>query len=186
MYVAACQDILSYPVVVHDMGLCDVDVYVISGFQGILDLLRTFGLCSSRWAFAPKHPCQAFVQVEVEVNKILQKDMLAEAPLEQKTFYQLFCYAEDDWKIQALRALRPGVAWGMVAGHLSHLSCSEFSGKCARPTVPTTRQTMYLLQACHEQFLNPLDILMSQHDPSIFNKNIKDVITTTRLSDFCN
>lgn len=83
---------------------------------------------------------------------------------------------------RALRPLRPG----MVAGHLSHLSCSEFSGKCARPTVPTTRQTMYLLQACHEQFLNPLDILMSQHDPSIFNKNIKDVITTTRLSDFCN
>lgn len=43
MYVAACQDILSYPVVVHDMGLCDVDIYVISGFQGILDLLHTFG-----------------------------------------------------------------------------------------------------------------------------------------------
>lgn len=102
MYAAACQDIMSYPVVAHDMG-CDVDIYVISGFQGILDLSHTFGLCSSSWAFAPKHPCQAFVQVEVEVNKILQKDMLAEAPLEQETFYQLFCYAEDDWKIQALR-----------------------------------------------------------------------------------
>lgn len=93
-----------------------VDIYVISGFQGILDLSHTFGLCSSRWAFAPKDPCQAFVQVEVEVNKILQKDMLAEAPLEQETFYQLFCYAEDDWKIQALRALRPAV-WVACGQH---------------------------------------------------------------------
>lgn len=114
MHVAPCQDILSYPVVVHDMGLCDVDIYVISGFQGILDLLHTFGLCSSRWAFAPKHPCQAFVQVEVEVNKILQKDMLAEAPLEQKTFYQLFCYAEDDWKIQAEHCVHCVLVWSRV------------------------------------------------------------------------
>ena len=42
------------------------------------------------------------MDVEVEVNMILQKDMLAESPLRQKTVYQVFCYAEDDWKIQAL------------------------------------------------------------------------------------
>ena len=120
-----------------------IDVYVISGFQGILDLLHTFGLCSSRWAFAPKHPCQAFVQVEVEVNKILQKDMLAEAPLEQKTFYQLFCYAEDDWKIQAEHCV---FVWSRVVIWVIW-AVQSFQRCNARPTVPTTRQTMYLLQA---------------------------------------
>ena len=41
------------------------------------------------------------MDVEVDVNMILQKDMLAESPLQQETVYQVFCYAEDDWKIQA-------------------------------------------------------------------------------------
>lgn len=113
--------------------------------------------------------------------------MLAEAPLEQKTFYQLFCYAEDDWKIQALRALRPGVAWGMVAGHLSHLSCSEFSAvQCQADSANNSADYVSPAGLATVSFLNPLDILMSQHDPSIFNKTFKDVITTARLSDFCN
>ena len=47
------------------------------------------------------------MDVEVEVNMILQKDMLAESPLQQKTVYQVFCYAEDDWKIQALALPSP-------------------------------------------------------------------------------
>ncbi|CAK9095833.1 Uncharacterized protein SCF082_LOCUS45001 [Durusdinium trenchii] len=44
---------------------------------------------------------EAFQDVDVEVNRILQKDMAGDAPLELQTTYQVFCYAEDDWKIQA-------------------------------------------------------------------------------------
>ena len=126
MYVAACQDILSYPVVVHDMGLCDVDIYVISGFQGIFaHFCAVFvkmgfcaetsmpGICTS-WGWGQQNSAEGHASwSSPRAENFLPAVLLCGRWLEDPG--------------RALRPLRPGVAWGMVAGHLSHLSCSEFS-----------------------------------------------------------
>ncbi|CAE7924644.1 unnamed protein product [Symbiodinium necroappetens] len=44
---------------------------------------------------------EAFQDVEVEITRILRKDMTAGSLLLPQTTYQIFCFAEDDWKAQA-------------------------------------------------------------------------------------
>ncbi|CAE7498925.1 unnamed protein product [Symbiodinium natans] len=44
---------------------------------------------------------EAFQDVDVEITRILRKDLTAGSPLLPETMYQVFCFAEDDWKIQA-------------------------------------------------------------------------------------
>lgn len=80
--------------------------------------------------------------------------------------------------LRPLRPLRPGVWSRVVMGHLSHLSCSEFSAvQCQADSANNSAD--YVSPAglpwtiWTVSFLNPLDILMSQHDPSIFNKTLK-------------
>ena len=51
---------------------------------------------------------QAFQDVDVEITRILQKDMTAGSPLLPETTYQIFCIAEDDWKEQASKMTRDG------------------------------------------------------------------------------
>ncbi|CAJ1402439.1 unnamed protein product [Effrenium voratum] len=47
------------------------------------------------------HVPEAFADVDVEINRIVYRDMSASSSLLGETPYQIFCFAEDDWKIQA-------------------------------------------------------------------------------------
>ncbi|CAE8720003.1 unnamed protein product [Polarella glacialis] len=47
---------------------------------------------------------EAYRDVKIEVNRILQKDEAGSAPLEHETGYNIFCFAEDDWLIEAQAA----------------------------------------------------------------------------------
>jgi len=51
---------------------------------------------------APVHT--AFRDVDINIDKIWEKDMSGSAALEHEHTYNIFCYAEDDWDIQATAA----------------------------------------------------------------------------------
>ena len=44
---------------------------------------------------------KAYVDYDITMNKILQKDKQAAASLAQETGYHVLCFAEDDWKLEA-------------------------------------------------------------------------------------
>merc|ERR1719506_1288660 len=48
---------------------------------------------------------QAYRDVDIEVNRIWEKDMVGSAALAHQTPYHIFCFAEDDWRIEAELAL---------------------------------------------------------------------------------
>eukprot|EP00931_Biecheleriopsis_adriatica_P071269 TRINITY_DN4511_c0_g1_i3.p1 TRINITY_DN4511_c0_g1~~TRINITY_DN4511_c0_g1_i3.p1 ORF type:complete len:2354 (-),score=405.61 TRINITY_DN4511_c0_g1_i3:1928-8902(-) len=47
---------------------------------------------------------EPYADVDVEMNRIWQKDRAGSAPLEHQKGYKIFCFAEDDWAIQAQTA----------------------------------------------------------------------------------
>lgn len=48
-----------------------------------------------------------YVNVDVEVDKLSALDLLSSERLQPKTDYYIYCFAEDDWKIEAMSAADP-------------------------------------------------------------------------------
>jgi hypothetical protein len=44
---------------------------------------------------------QVYVDHQIEVNRIVESDTVGSSPLYHETPYKIFCFAEDDWKIEA-------------------------------------------------------------------------------------
>ncbi|CAE8610726.1 unnamed protein product [Polarella glacialis] len=57
----------------------------------------------------------AYVDVDVEVNKIWQRDMAAGVALDPETGYKVFCFAEDDWVIEASNAATQSLSFSAPA-----------------------------------------------------------------------
>jgi Zn finger protein HypA/HybF involved in hydrogenase expression len=58
----------------------------------------------------------AFSDVEIEVNMIAKKDGSGTAPLEHEDSYNIFCFAEDDWKLEADGAATSSISYAPPAG----------------------------------------------------------------------
>jgi hypothetical protein len=57
-----------------------------------------------------------YVDVTVEMNKIWDKDEAGSAELEHETEYQIFCFAEDDWHIEAAQAAALSISFSAPTG----------------------------------------------------------------------
>ena len=68
----------------------------------------------------------AFRDYDIEVNRIIQKDTLSSTALFHENRYKIFCFAEDDWKIQADSASSKSISFASPTGPnkvtLSHVT----------------------------------------------------------------
>jgi len=48
---------------------------------------------------------QSYLDYEIEVNRMWEKDQVGSAPLPAQTDFNVMCFAEDDWQIQASNAM---------------------------------------------------------------------------------